>query len=74
MFELLTLALFVCLLVKAFKLAFKLTWGMTKGIASILMAAAVPLLVVCLVFVGGVALIIPVAVIGIAVGILKACV
>lgn len=70
MFELLTLALFVCLLVKAFKL----TWGMTKGIASILMAAAVPLLVVCLVFVGGVALIIPVAVIGIAVGILKACV
>lgn len=74
MFELLTLALFVCLLVKAVKLAFRLTWCMTKGIASILMAAAVPLLVVCLVFVGGVALIIPVAVIGIAVGILKACV
>lgn len=73
MFELLTLIVFVWLLVKAIGLCFKLTWGVAKGIASILMAIAVPLLVVCLVFVGGIALIVPIAVIGIALGILKAC-
>lgn len=74
MFELLTIVIFVWLLVKAIGLAFKLTWGAAKVIASILMAIALPMLVICLVFVGGIALIVPIAVIGIAVGILKACV
>lgn len=74
MFELLTLVVFVWLLVNAVRLALRITWGMAKGIASILMAIAVPVLVVCMVFVGGVALIVPIAVIGIACGILKACV
>ena len=73
MFELLSVFVFVWLLTKAVKLAFKLTWGMAKGIASILMVLALPLLIVCLVFVGGIALIVPIAVIAIAVGILKAC-
>ena len=41
---------------------------------AILMALALPMLVVCLVFAGGIALLVPLAVIGIAVGILKACV
>ena len=61
-------------MVKAFGLTFKLTWGVTKLAVSILMGIAVPLLIVCLLFVGGIALIVPVAVIGIAVGILKTCV
>ncbi|MBQ8835266.1 MAG: hypothetical protein IJ001_10170 [Oscillospiraceae bacterium] len=74
MFELLTVIIFVWLLVKAVGLAFKLTWGAAKVVASILMAIALPVLIVCLVFVGGIALIVPVAVITIAVGILKACV
>ena len=74
MLEILTVAIFIWLLVKAMGLAFKLTWGVAKVIASILMAVALPVLIVCLVFVGGLALIIPIAVIGIAVGILKACV
>lgn len=74
MFELLTVVLFVWLSVKAIGLAFKLTWGAAKIAASILMAIALPVLVVCLVFVGGIALIAPIAVIGIALGILKACV
>lgn len=74
MFELLTVIVFVWLLVKAVGLAFKLTWGVAKVIASILMVVALPVLVVCLIFVGGIALIVPIAVIGIAVGILKACV
>ena len=73
MFELLTIVIFIWLLVKAIGLALKLTWGTAKVIASILMAIAVPVLIVCLVFVGGIALIVPIAVIGIAVGILKVC-
>ena len=74
MFELLTIVIFVWLLVKAISLAFKLTWGAAKIVASILMVIALPLLVMCFLFIGGIALIIPVAVIGIAVAILKACV
>lgn len=74
MFELLTIIIFIWLLVKAIGLAFRLTWGAAKVVASILMAIALPVLVVCMVFVGGIALIVPIAVIGIAVGILKACV
>ena len=74
MFELLTIFIFVWLLVKAIGLAFKLTWGIAKVIASILIALALPILIICLVFVGGIALLVPIAVIGIAFGILKACV
>ena len=74
MFELLTLVVFVWLLVKAISLAFKLTWGIAKVVASILMIIALPMLIVCFVFAGGIALIVPIEVIGIAVGILKACV
>lgn len=74
MLELLGLFVFLWLLIKAIGLALKLTWGVAKVIASILMALALPLLVVCLVFVGGVALFVPIAVIGLAVGILRSCV
>ncbi|MDY4582942.1 MAG: hypothetical protein SPD81_08870 [Candidatus Faecousia sp.] len=74
MLEFIACIVFVWLMVKAFGLTFKLTWGVTKLAASILMGIAVPLLIVCLLFVGGIALIVPVAVIGIAVGILKTCV
>ena len=61
-------------MIKAIGLAFKLTWGIAKVIASILMVIALPILIVCLVFLSGIALIVPIAVIAIAVGILKACV
>lgn len=74
MFELLTIIVFAWLLIKAIGLAFKLTWGMAKIIASILMVLALPLLIVCLLFVGGAILIIPVAMIGIAAGIMKSCI
>lgn len=74
MLELLSVIVFVWLLVKAVGLAFKLTWGVAKIIASILMTVALPLLIVCLVFVGGIALILPVGMIAIALGILKTCV
>ena len=74
MFELLTIVVFVWLLIKTIGLAFKLTWGMAKIIASILVVLALPLLIVCLLFVGGAILIIPVAMIGIAAGIMKSCI
>ena len=74
MFELLTIVVFVWLLIKTIGLALKLTWGMAKIVASILMVLALPLLIVCLLFVGGAILIVPVAMIGIAAGIMKSCI
>ena len=73
MFELLTIAIFVWLMVKTIGLVLKLTWGTAKVIASILIGLAFPVLIVCFVFVGGIALLVPVVMIAIAAGILKAC-
>ena len=74
MFELLTIAIFFWLVVKAIGLVFKLTWGVAKITAGILIGLAFPVLIVCFLFVGGIALLVPVAMIAIAVGIVKACV
>ena len=73
MFELLVIAIFIWLLVKAIGLAFKLTWGVAKIAASILITLAFPVLIICLIFVGGIALLVPIIMIAIAAGILKAC-
>lgn len=73
MFELLTLIVFIWLSVKAVGLALKLTWGAAKIAAGLLMALALPTLVLCLAFLGGIALLLPVALVALAVGILKAC-
>lgn len=74
MLEIVTVLIFLWLLLKAIGLALKLTWGIAKVSACILIAAAFPILIVCLVLAGGIALLIPVVIIGIAVGILKSCV
>ena len=74
MFEILVVIAFLWLLFKAFGLVFKLACSAAKIIAAILMVLAMPLLVLFMIFVGGVALLIPVAMIGIAVGILKVCI
>ena len=74
MFELLIIAIFIWLLMKTIGLAFKLTWGAAKITASILIGLAFPVLIVCFLFVGGIALLVPVALIAIAAGIMKACV
>ena len=73
MFELFVIAIFIWLLVKSIGLAFKLTWGVAKIAASILIGLAFPVLIVCFVFVGGFVLLVPVVMIAIAAGILKAC-
>ena len=73
MLELLTVVIFIWLMFKAIGLALKLTWGFAKVSASILIGIALPVLVVCMLFVGGIALLIPIFLIGLAVGILRAC-
>ena len=74
MFEILTVAVFIWLMVKSIGLVFKLTWGMAKIIAGILMVLALPALALCLIFAGGLALLIPLGLVCIALGILKTCV
>lgn len=74
MLELLVIILFCWLFFKAIGLALKVAWGTTKIIASVLFAIAVPTLIGCLLFAGGLALLLPLALIGIAFGLLKAVV
>ena len=74
MFELLTLVFFTWLFVKVIGLTLRMTWGIAKVAATILIGLALPVLIVCFVFVGGIALLVPVAMIAIAAGIVKACV
>ena len=45
MFELLTIAIFLWLLVKTIGFAFRLTWGVAKIAASILIGLALPVLI-----------------------------
>lgn len=73
MFEIITVFIFTWLMIKAAGLAFRLTWGVAKILAGILMGLALPLLIVCVFFIGGLALILPVALIVVAIGILEAC-
>lgn len=74
MLEILTVILFCWLFFKALGLAFRVAWGTTKILASLLFALAVPLLIVCLLFAGGIALLLPLALVGLAFGLLKAIV
>ena len=73
MFELLTTAIFLWLLVKTIGFAFRLTWSVAKIAASILIGLALPVLILCLIFAGGIVLLVPLVMIAIAAGILKAC-
>ena len=74
MFELLILILFGWIFFGAIRLAFHVTWGFAKIAASILFALALPVMILCLLFAGGVVLLLPVAMIGLAWSVLKACV
>lgn len=74
MLKLLTIIVFTCLLFKTIGLTLKLTWGVAKIVSGILMALALPLLIVGLVFVGGIILIAPIIMVCIAAGITKLCI
>ena len=73
MFELLVVIIFMYLMFKAIGLALRLTWGAAKIAASILMGLALPVLIFCVLFAGGILLLVPVLMIAVAAGILKAC-
>ena len=74
MFELIVLVLFGWLFISAMRLIFRVAWGLAKIAAIILIIAAFPILIGVLMLAGGVVLLIPVAVIGVAFGILKSCI
>jgi len=74
MLEILLTIAFCWLFFKAIGLALRMAWGTAKVIASLLFAIAVPLLFVCLVFAGGIVILLPLALVGLAFGLLKTCV
>ena len=72
MIELLCTALFMWLFIKVFGLVFKVAWSLTKVIAMIFFAMALPALIVCFIVAGGFLLLIPVAFLGMALALLNA--
>ena len=74
MFELLILVLFCWIFFGAIKLLFKVAWGLAKVLAVVLFILALPSLIGCLLYASGVILLLPVFLITVAWGILKACV
>ena len=62
------------LFIKGIGLAFKITWGMAKIIATILLILTAPILVICLIFAGRFALLVPIAMVSIAFGLLKSAI
>ena len=74
MFELFTLILFCWLFFGALRLTFRVTWGLAKVAAIILIVLALPTFIGALLLAGGFILLVPVALVGAAFGILKACV
>ena len=73
MFELLVLIAFAWLFVKAIGLAFRVTWGLAKLVAVILFVLALPALIGGLLLASGLMLLVPLALVAAAFGILKAC-
>lgn len=74
MFELLTLVVFGWILIKCIGLMLRITWGVAKIVATIILVLAFPALLICLLFAGGIALLVPIAMVALAAGIIKACV
>ena len=66
MLEILTIVLFCWLFFKAIGLALRMAWGTAKIIASLLFIIAVPLLFVCLAFAGGLLILLPLLLAGLA--------
>ena len=74
MFELFVLIIFGWLFIKAIGLVFKVSWGLAKILAVILFILSLPTLIGCLLMASGIVLMIPIALIGTAFWLLRACV
>lgn len=73
MFEILVLVAFSWLTFKVIGLAFRVTWGLAKVAALGLFLLALPALVGSLLLAGGLVLLVPLALVAAACGILRAC-
>lgn len=73
MLDLVISVLFFWLFFKAIGLALKMTWGIAKLIASVLFTLALPLLLFCLFCAGGLLILVPLGLVALAFGLLKAC-
>ena len=71
MLDFLLTVLFICLFFWTIKLFFKLTWGVAKIVAVILLIVSLPTLIGILMVAGGLVLLIPVAFLIGAIGIIK---
>ncbi len=74
MFEILTIIISLWIFIKAVKLALKITWGLAKIIATVLLVLFVPVLFVCIFFIGSFTLFLPVITAAAAFIILKKCI
>ena len=74
MLDLLITVLFCWLSFKLLGLFFRMAWGIAKVIAAVLFVIALPMLVLILFFTGGLLLLIPLGLIGLALGLVKVCV
>ena len=72
MLDLLMIIVFCWLFFKALGLVFRLAWGVTKLLVGLLVTAAAVTLVGGVLFAGGLVLLLPIALVGIALGLLKA--
>lgn len=72
MLEILCTILFVWLFIKLLGLVFKVAWNLTKVLATILFVMALPALIVCFIFAGGLLLLVPVGLLGLAFALLSA--
>jgi hypothetical protein len=73
MLEIIITVLFFWLFFKAVGLAVRMTWGFTRLIASVLFTVALPLLLGCLFFAGGLLILLPLGLVALSFGLLKAC-
>lgn len=72
--EILVTILCIWLAVKAIGLAFRMAWGATKIVVCLLFAVALPMLAGCLLFAGGLLILLPLGLLALAFGLLKAVV
>ncbi len=73
MLEILVTIAFLWVGFHALKLMFKVAWCLAKAIAVILLILAFPGLLVCLFVIGGAIILVPLAMVAIAFGLLKSC-
>ena len=74
MLDILILIVFCWLSFKLLGLFLRMTWGLAKIIATLLFIIALPMLVLGLIFTGGMLLMVPLGLVALALGVIKACV